>query len=403
MNGGIYLNNKVYVGIAIGDIHFGSSIKSKDLYYQLQEGFLDYIEKLKVIDFIVIVGDFYNTKISMNSEHAKYSLQFIFRLLEIAYRKNIKIRLIKGTESHDNKQLETLEIYTKNNKYDFKIIYNVESELLFDDLKVLYLPEEYVENKDEYYKEYFSSRYDMIFGHGLFGEVVFVANKQESEMTMSKAPIFNSDVLLNITDGLILFGHIHESQIIKERIFYTGSYSRWCFGEENNKGFYLFSYSPINKNYNTEFIVNKLAKRYDTIVIDYNNKSFFNNNEKQQIDYLIQLVNSLIIDYIRLIINIPEDFPNTLLLTNMINEVFNKYSNVKVIINNNNKLRQKKETEEKINLLLEKYGFIFNKNICPEEKISNFIKMKYNKDITVDKIRYYLYQQIQRRVSFNGK
>ena len=401
--GGLYLSNKVYIGIVISDLHNGCSIKPNILYHELKKGFLDYIEELKVIDFIIITGDFYDCKISMNSEHAKYSLKFMLRLLELSYKKNFKVRLLKGTESHDNKQLETLEIYTKNDKYDFRIIYEVESEMLFDDLKVLYLPEEYIQNVEDYYKDYFNSTYDLTFGHGLIRETMFIASKQESEITMNKAPIFDSKVLLNITKGLVMFGHIHNKQIIKERFFYIGSYSRWCFNEEDDKGFYLFTYNPRDGSYNTEFVINKLAKKYDTVIIDYKHSSFFNNNEKEQIEYLIKIVDNLLVDYIRLVINIPEECHNSLLLVNMINETFSKYSNVKTVINNNSKLRQKKETEEKLNLVLEKFGFIFNKNIPPEEKISKFIKIKYNKNITVEQIRHYLFSQIQRRSIFNGK
>jgi hypothetical protein len=392
--GVIYLGNKAYVGVNLADIHWGV-MKPQELYEQLKKTVLKQLEDMAVLDFIIIEGDYYDTKISLNSDHAKYSLQFMSRLLEIAHDKGAKVRIIKGTESHDNKQLEALEVFTRNNKYDFRIISTVEEEWLFDDMHVLYIPEEYVTDKDEYYKEYFTQEYDMIFGHGLISEVAFVAAKQESEVTMSKAPIFNSEQLLNICKGPIFFGHIHIPQIVKDRFFYVGSTSRWCFGEEEDKGFYLVTYSPDNSKFLAEFIVNKYAKKYDTVVIDYNS-SFFKDDDKSNVDYLVKLVDGLLIDNLRLIVNIPEDYPNALLLSQMINEMFSKYSNIKVLINNNSKMRQKKETEEKINLLLEKYGFIFSKTMCPEEKISEYIRIKYNKNIPVDKIRYYLYQQILR-------
>jgi cellulose biosynthesis protein BcsQ len=153
------------------------------------------------------------------------------------------------------------------------------------------------------------------------------------------------------------------------------------------------TYSPENNGFNTEFIVNKLAKRYDTVIIDYNS-SFFRDEKNGQIDFLIKLVDNLVIDNLRIIINIPEDYPNPSLLANLINEVFAKYSNVKVLINNNNKLRRKKETEDKINILLKKYNFLFDKTLSSEEKISEYLKVKYNRNIPIDKIRYYLYQKI---------
>jgi DNA repair exonuclease SbcCD nuclease subunit len=387
------VDNKAYVGIILADLHWGV-IDSRDLYNQYKKTILEYIEKLAILDFIIICGDFYDSKLSLNSEPAKYSTKFLKELLELVYKKNSKIRIIEGTSSHDNNQMLLLNTFISDEKYDFKFIENVQDEYLFDDLYVLYVPEEYMNDKDEYYKEYFNKKYDMIFGHGLVNEVAFIAAKQESETTMAKAPILNCKQLLSISKGPIFYGHIHIPQVIYDKFFYVGSTTRWCFGEEEEKGFYLVSYEPENNNFLTEFIINKLSKKYDTVVIDYNS-TIFNSNEKQQIDFLIKLVDNLLKDYLRLIINIPEDFPNALLFTSMINEVFNKYSNVKIIINNNSKIKQKKEVEEKINLLLEKYGFIFSKSILPEEKISKYIKIKYNKNISIERIRYYLYEQLQ--------
>ena len=50
--------------------------------------------------------------------------------------------------------------------------------------------------------------------------------------------------------------------------------------------------------------------------------------------------------------------------------------------------------EEKIKLLLSKYDFIFDKSVAPEEKLSRFIKLKYNKDISIEDMANYLYQKI---------
>jgi len=383
--------------VNIADIHFGA-LSAKDLYEQLSKCFLKKIEELPILDAIIIDGDLYDHKLSMNSLHAKYLAKFITRMIEISLSKNdkSKIRIVKGTKSHDElDQLELIEVFAKNSNCDLKIISTVQDEYLYDDLRVLYIPEEYIENKDEYYKDFFGeeNKYDMIFAHGLISEMAFAASKQESEITYEKAPVFKSSQLLTICKGPIFFGHIHENHIIKERIFYVGSYPRFAYGEELDKGFYITTYSPNNGKFLNEFVVNKLAKRYDTVIIDYNS-AIYNNPENKQIEQLISIVDNLVIDFLRMIINIPETYPTPILLTNSINETFSKYHNIKIIINNNSKLRQKKETDEKINLLLERYGLIFDKSISHEHKISEFIKIKYNKDISTDKIRKYLYEKI---------
>lgn len=386
------MSEKTYVGAVISDIHAGA-VDPDILLNELSQSFIKYLKSLKILDFVVITGDLFDNKLSLNSNHTKQIFIFIKKLVDICISHNAKLRIIKGTEFHDNRQLDILK-YLYNTNVDIKIFDTVDTEELFPNFNVLYVPEEYMTNKDEYYENYFNKEYDMIFGHGLVNEVAFVAKMQESEVTMSKAPIFKSETLLNICKGPIFFGHIHKSQCIKDRLYYVGSFTRWIFGEDEPKGFMMVAYTPETANYEVEFIENKLAPVYNTIVIDYNS-SFYKNDENQQIDYILTMVNNMDTNKVRIIFNIPEDYPNPILLTNLINDVFSKHRHVKTVINNNSKEKQKKkELEDKIKNLLTVYDFIFDKSISPEDKISRFIKLKYNKDIPVDKMRDYLYQKI---------
>lgn len=386
------MSEKTYIGAVISDIHAGA-IKAELLSEELDKSFLKYLKSLKILDFVVITGDLFDNKLSLNSEHTKHIFIFLKKLIEICISKNAKLRIIKGTEFHDNRQLEIFK-FLYNTNVDMKIFDTVGEEELFPNFNVLYIPEEYMQDKDEYYKEYFSKEYDMIFGHGLVNEVAFVAKMQESEVTMNKAPIFKSEQLLDVCKGPIFFGHIHKSQCIKERIYYVGSFTRWIYGEEEPKGFMMVAYTPDTSKYEVEFIENKNAPVYNTMVIDYNS-SFYRNDENQQIEYILTMVKNLHVDRIRIIFNIPEDYPNPILLTNLINDIFSKYHNIKTVINNNSREKQKKkEMEDKIKNLMTTYDFIFDKSISTEDKISRFIKLKYNKDIPIDKMRDYLYQKI---------
>lgn len=383
---------KSYVFAVISDIHFGAMPPNK-LYEELEKGFLKYLKSLKILDAVLICGDLFDNKLSLNSDHVKYSFIFLKKLLEICVKHQCKLRIIKGTNFHDNNQLDILKFFANYN-IDFKVFETVEKEELFPNLNVLYIPEEYIADKDEYYKEYFKDSYDMIFGHGMMNEVAFVAKTQESEVTMQKAPIFKSEELTNICKGPVFFGHIHKPQCIKDKIYYVGSYSRWCYGEEEPKGFIMCAYTPETANYEIEFIENKNAPLYNTMIIDYNS-SFYKDDENYQMDYILRMVNNLNLDRIRIIFNIPEDYPNPILLTNLINDIFAKYRHIKVIIKNNSKESiKKREMEDKVKLLLTKYDFIFDKSVSPEEKLSRFIKIKYNKDISIDNMRNYLYQKI---------
>lgn len=375
-----------YKGVLIADIHFGA-LPIDNLYNELQL-FLEYIEN-KAIDFIIILGDWFDRKLNMNSKDAKYSTLFFERICQIAINNNIKIRIIQGTESHDNNQLEILEILAKNKQIDFKVFYEVSEEELFPDFNVLYVPEEYITSFDEKYGQYIDRTYDMIFGHGVIQEVKFAAYLQQSEKTMKRAPIFKSNMLINMCYGPIFFGHVHTRDIFHDRVHYVGSFSRWMFGEEEDKGFYYVKYDTKSKEYETKFIINENAKRYDTIEIYDKETGFYNMNKEDQIKFILDLLSSIDYDNLRLQFYIPDDYSEYNFLISMISESFGKYKNVKLDFKVNSKIKSRKEVEEKINLLLDRYGFIFDNKIDCYTKIRQFILEKYNKDISVDKIKNY--------------
>ena len=375
-----------YKGVMIADIHFGA-LPVERLYNEL-EIFLDFIEK-KSLDFIVILGDWFDKKINLNSKDAKYSTVFFERICQICIDNDIKLRIIQGTESHDNSQLEVLEILAKNKPVDFKVFYEVEEEELFPNFNVLYVPEEYINSIDEKYGKYMNKKYDMIFGHGMIQEVKFAALIQSSETTMKKAPIFKSKMLCDMCYGPIFFGHIHTKDIFNDRLYYVGSYSRWKFGEEEDKGFYYVKYENDTKEFEAKFIVNDKAMKYDTIEIYEKDSGFYKLNTENQIKYIQNLIQSFEYDFLRLQFYIPQGYENENLLINMINESFGKYKNLKLDFKVNSKIKSKREVEEKINLLLDKYGFIFDNKIDTYTKINKFILEKYNKDISVEKIKEY--------------
>ena len=375
-----------YKGVMIADIHFGA-LPVERLYNEL-EVFLDFIEK-KSLDFIVILGDWFDKKINLNSKDAKYSTVFFERICQICIDNDIKLRIIQGTESHDNSQLEVLEILAKNKPVDFKVFYEVEEEELFPDFNVLYVPEEYINSIDEKYGKYMNKKYDMIFGHGMIQEVKFAALIQSSETTMKKAPIFKSKMLCDMCYGPIFFGHIHTKDIFNDRLYYVGSYSRWKFGEEEDKGFYYVKYENDTKEFEAKFIVNDKAMKYDTIEIYEKESGFYKLNTENQIKYIQNLIQSFEYDFLRLQFYIPQGYENENLLINMLNESFGKYKNLKLDFKVNSKIKSKREVEEKINLLLDKYGFIFDNKIDTYTKINKFILEKYNKDISVEKIKEY--------------
>src|SRR5699024_6265551 len=63
----------------------------------------------------------------------------------------------------------------------------------------------------------------------------------------------------------IVGGHIHTGDTYKNKIFYTGSFSRFNFGEPEKKGFVNYTYDTVTKEYEVKHIENTLAPEYVTV------------------------------------------------------------------------------------------------------------------------------------------
>ena len=365
----------------IADIHFGA-IRSEQLYTELKESFLDFI-KDKYLDMIVIAGDFFNSIISLNSQSALKAFKFMRELVEICEKNEIKyVRIIEGTLSHDNLQILNFQNYESNKKVDFKVITTVREESLSNGLNILYLPEEYMEDPISYYKDYIckpSKYYDFIFGHGMFKETSFV--KDDSESMISKAPIWDSKFLSSICRGPIFFGHIHTSQIIRKHIYYTGSFSRWVYGQEEDKGFYIFTYHMETGKYLTEFIVNKLARKFDTTKV-FLEKAL----ETQTVDELIKRLKLFKVDNLRIQVLVEALQKDYSLPISIMKEYFTGKPGYKFELIDLREKAQHQQMEEKINKLSSDYEFLFDDNLPVQTKIHKFIKRKYEKDVSEEKI-----------------
>lgn len=374
------ISKELFVTAFIADIHFGAQ-KSENLYQQLQDRFIKVIEKNKV-DMIVFGGDLFHSIITMNYRTSHYVLLFIERVVETCKKNGIKyIRILQGTMSHDNNQLSNFNIYEGRIDIDFKIIRTVYEENLLEGIHILYVPEEYMVNQDEVYSHYLNrdKDYDFIFGHGMFKEVTFVARNQESEVTMSKAPVFDSKQFINACKGPIYFGHIHIRNSIKEHIHYPGSFSRWRFGEEDDKGWYLNIYNIKTHRYKHEFIKNTKAEKYVTI------SALVVPNLKPE--DLTAAVNTVLHDaeHVKLKLIIKDDV-DCAYTVSYLNNMYQNHPDVKLEVKNEFEFKREAQIDKVVNEAMEKYGFLTDESFTHEEKIQKFIKMKRGKDVPLDVI-----------------
>lgn len=360
----------------LADVHF-NAIKPDKIYKQLNEVFLNYLKNHQ-IDLIVIAGDFYHSIVSLNSYSAKLSMEFMNNLVSVAKHTGIKfIRIIKGTSSHDNNQLENFRIFENRDDVNLKI-FDVVSDENIGDYRILYIPEEYMKNVDEFYSDYFCNIYDVIFGHGMFRETAFTASKQESAITLSKAPVFESARMCGICTGPIIFGHIHTRCSIRDRITYVGSFSRWVYGEESPKGF-LVTVLKDDGTFTNEFIENTLAERYDTITVTDVYK-YTDNPER-----FVNEMKAFLKDHLRIIIVLTGEHDYAYVVS-FLREYYSKKPEYKLQIVDKTEITRQVEQEKRIDDLMEKYKFIFDSNISRPEKISKFIKVRDKSDVSIDKI-----------------
>lgn len=386
-----------YNGIVISDIHFGV-IDPQQLKKELVEVFLYYLENMKKIDFIVITGDYFDHKLYVNDSNSNCALGFMDALISICKEHSCPLRIVYGTESHEVSQYNIFSIYENNPDIDFKVITTVTEEELLKDMHVLYIPEEFVYNKKDYYKDFFDNKdkYDYVFGHGVITEVMTnaVRHDKEKESTRKKVPYFTTMELNKICKGQVYFGHYHCNTNIDNKIFYVGSYTRFCHGEDEPKGFYHITYNVDKGKYEEKFIENYMAKKYVTYTYGYTS-DILNDEENmiKELDKLDKLNELNQNDYVKYVFNIPENHPNPEFVINVLNERYKHNDTVKVKITNGYVEKKKKINKEKLNDAMSEYPMIFDKSAKLEDKIVYFIKKKYDKDISVENTKKYLYEK----------
>ena len=349
--------------VNISDIHIGKKddMKLKD---EL-EIFFDYLKDTENIDMITISGDLFDRVLTANEYGTTLALEFIQRLIDL-YVPEIDIRIIKGTRSHDFNQLDILKVFKEKAGSHFKIIEKNEVEV-FNGYRILYLPEEYPTDYDDFYKENLlgveDKVYDFIIGHGMIDFIAFTGYEDDSENRVHGTPTHKANDLIRVTKGPIIFGHIHEKQEYKDKIYYTGSYSRYSFDTPSEKGFMAFDIDDNDpSNFKMTFIENTAAPTYAVLDIDKLNLEGVDDHVK----YIKELADKY--DYVKIKTGNKANLDIARALTE-------KDSSIKV-----QSVNKEKETIK----VDPKYEYILKKELPLNETIRKFIMEEYDKDIDID-------------------
>lgn len=379
-----------YTGLHIADVHIGGF----DLHQLIHEWewFRNYLSS-RFFNYIIIEGDLFDRKLYTGDEYELIATDIV----EFLLTRCEKLRIVYGTDSHENNQYNIFTRYENNSssimehtKFDFKIIRHVCEEELFPGMNVLYLPEEYIYDKEEYYKDFFSKKkfYDYVFGHGVIQEGMVNATRHmsNSQEKRRRPPVFKTNELESICKGDVLFGHYHENTEITDNVMYIGSFSRYKFNEEKDKGFYITETDL--ESYTHTFIKNTSTKFYTTLSFPYGHVLFkdgtdlveyFKNIKKRKIEGKT--------DYLRLIFNIPTEYDKAEFFINLVGDTFRNEDTIKIEIVNGYIANKKKLSREEVKDVEEEYDFLFDENNSIEDKYHNFIKKRKNVELETSMIK----------------
>ena len=356
-----HITRGVSIQAHISDIHFGI-IDPETEYNILTEQFTNKIATIPQLDCISIDGDLFDRLMMSNCDAVMYACLFVSDLVQIC--KNNKLRgvhtvlvIIAGTRNHDAGQLRLFYPYLDDPDIDIRIIENISFENI-NGCKVLCIPELY-NIPDSVYNQYFydTGSYDMVFGHGsIMGSVI------NNGQSLSR---FFGPEDFDFCNGPVVFGHIHTGGSFHGFCYYNGSPIRWCFGEEETKGFQLVLYDMDSRKY----YVHKepiYSFRYITLNID----DILSAEPDKIIEYIQKKKEDEKIDYIRLSCVSTEQTKTNI---NILRDYYKTDKTVKFKI----------DTDE----LYDQYKYFFDKSLSPYEIFAKFVnESQQDIVVTADKV-----------------
>ena len=358
MEGYIMQTTKVkgsLIQIHTADLHFGA-MDPRVQYELLMERLVNRVRSIP-FDAFFINGDIFHHKFMANSDVIMYAMMFINEVIKLCIEKEATLVLLHGTFSHDADQLKLFYHHIGEPGLDLRIIENMR----FEDIKgykFLCIPEEY--GKGEMYyldKMWFEQDYDMAVLHGAVKGAIYGCN--ERDLNNPKAPVFDIGCFKRCR-GPIICGHVHVPGCYQEHMYYCGSPLRWCFGEEQEKGFLVCAYSQDTGFYYVDFQSIE-SFRYDTICLD----DMLETDPKAVIAYIIEKQNTGV-DYIKI------KFGQSTATTDAVKKYFNTHANVVIEVSD---IGFKKVVEENQsqNDAFTKFKYLMGPNIDPYDIFCRYV------------------------------
>ena len=255
---------KTWKAAALADLHCGCP--RLDPFH-----FRDTIEKYVItrilkgdLSHVFIAGDFFDLSITMNSSASMCAMSVISMLKESCYRTGAKLRILRGTYTHDRNQ--PMHFLSTSPEFNSCVALHDSLSLEYDEdtkMNFLYIPDnlkfsDIYEEVGNLLKSHGLDKVDVVIHHGYFKHML-PPGIPEPHGTL------DYEEFHKFYSGCVLNGHVHTSSIWNN-VLSIGSFDRFVYGEEEPKGFYIV-YRDDNL-YKYEFIENKDANPFWTIRID---------------------------------------------------------------------------------------------------------------------------------------
>jgi DNA repair exonuclease SbcCD nuclease subunit len=251
----------------ISDIHLGNPrVPTHDIISRLEKAFPSNA-KTGELDILFIGGDLFDQILNLPENQVTEIHLWMYRLLGICKKWDIKLRVLEGTPSHDRGQSALFDTVNTVSKIgaDCKYIDRLSIEHMDDlDLDILYIPDEWRHDPDDTWSDVQEAlnkagidKVDYSIMHGVF---------EHQLPAHLRIPTHIGSRYLGITRKYISIGH-HHTMVVRDRIIAQGSFDRLRHGEEEAKGFFKVTSRDRVKcdNDTLLFVENKEAATFKTI------------------------------------------------------------------------------------------------------------------------------------------
>lgn len=256
----------------MSDVHLGhDKTQTEFIVNNLYKAFPDN-ETTGELDIIWIAGDLFDRLLSLPTRAVSSINNWAYSFLMMCKKRDIVVRVLEGTPSHDWKQPKLLVDINENAEIGVDLKHVVDLSIEHIDrfgIDVLYVPDEWrAKNIDTWVEvqdllaQHNLDKVDFSIMHGCF-------TYQIPANIVDMFETHDAESYLDITRHLVFIGHIHQHSQYK-RIMAAGSFDRLRHGEEEAKG-HIRAIVEAKGGFSATFIENKDAKVY--ITLDYTKRS----------------------------------------------------------------------------------------------------------------------------------